>query len=498
MQLQFHRSPVPFIKPVKWENKNVEQTQELRIHDAMPDIGRVLGAWGQVILRSKEWQRGEVTLSGGVQVSVLYIPEDGAEPQMVETWIPFQVKWDIPETDSDGTVCACCLLRSADARNTSARKMLVRVNVGVSGQLWAPAEQWQYAPADVPEDVCLLKRCHRVDVPREAGEKAFSLEEELVLPGSAPKMEKLLHCHLQPELIEQKIMSDKVVFRGMGLLHVLYRGEDGQLHTWDFELPFSQYGELSGEYGDGTQARLTPAVTSLETELDPEGRVRMKAGLVGQYLICQSAELEVIEDAYSPKRQVTPLMEDMFLFAVTDAQQKTVPAAQTLQADGTPVDVMLYPDHPHVQQLGKDTQLQMTGQFQVLYRDGEGQYRTAVSRWENGQPVTDADAQQVLVRVAPTGRPGCTADGTGLTVSGDILTDMMTASFRELPAVAGLDMAEAAEPDPERPSLILRRAGQDSLWEIAKGAGSTVEAIMEANRLDAEPAPDRMLLIPVL
>lgn len=498
MQLQFHRSPLPFIKPVKWEIKNVEQTQELRIHDAMPDIGRVLGTWGQVILRSKEWQRSDVTLSGGVQVSVLYIPEDDKEPQIVETWIPFQVKWDIPEMDSDGTVCACCLLRSADTRNTSSRKMLVRVNVGVSGQLWMPAEQWQHTPAEVPEDVCMLKRSHRVNVPREAGEKAFSLEEELVLPGSAPKMEKLLHCHLQPELIEQKIMSDKVVFRGMGLLHVLYRGEDGQLHTWDFELPFSQYGELSGEYGDGSLARIIPAVTSLETELDVEGRVRMKAGLVGQYMICQPVEIETVEDAYSPRRQVTPTVEDMCLFAVTDVQQKTVQAEQMLQADGVPVDVALYPDHPYMQQIGKDTQLQMSGQFQLLYRDGEGQYRSVVSRWEDRYPMTDADAQQVLAKAEPTGKASCTVDGAGFTLGGDILTDIMTVSAWEIPAVTGLELAEISEQDPDRPSLILRRAGKDSLWEMAKSSGSTVEAIMEANGLTDQPEADRMLLIPVM
>ena len=307
MQLQFDKAALPIMKRVKREMKNVEQTQELRINDGMPDIGRVLGAWGQVILRTKEWQRVGAGVTGGVQVSVLYVPEDGKDVQMVETWIPFQVKWELPETDAEGTACVCCLLRSADARNTSSRKILVRVNVGVCGQLWEPGEVWQYTPPELPQDICLLKRMHSVNIPREAGEKAFSLEEELVLPGSAPTLKKLLHYHLQPELIEQKIISDKVVFRGVALLHILYCGEDDQLHTWDFELPFSQYGELRNEYVDDGWASITMAVTSLEAEPDVEGRVQMKAGLVGQYLICQRSELEAVEDAYSPSRKAKPI-----------------------------------------------------------------------------------------------------------------------------------------------------------------------------------------------
>ena len=39
--------------------------------------------------------------------------------------------------------------------------------------------------------------------------------------------------------------------------------------------------------------------------------------------------------------------------------------------------------------------------------------------------------------------------------------------------------------------------GQESLWDIAKATGSTVEAIMEANHLSETPAPDTMVLIPI-
>ena len=63
--------------------------------------------------------------------------------------------------------------------------------------------------------------------------------------------------------------------------------------------------------------------------------------------------------------------------------------------------------------------------------------------------------------------------------------------------VTGVEMGEVREPAPDRPSLILRRVGEDGLWETAKAAGSTVEAIQKANGLQEEPGPGRLLLIPV-
>ena len=59
-------------------------------------------------------------------------------------------------------------------------------------------------------------------------------------------------------------------------------------------------------------------------------------------------------------------------------------------------------------------------------------------------------------------------------------------------------MGAEQEPDPQRPSLILRRAGENSLWELAKENGSTVDAICRANDItDDADLGQQMLLIPV-
>lgn len=46
MELQFQKTGIPCLKEVLREPKNQEQTQELRLPEAYPDVGRVLGAFG--------------------------------------------------------------------------------------------------------------------------------------------------------------------------------------------------------------------------------------------------------------------------------------------------------------------------------------------------------------------------------------------------------------------------------------------------------------------
>ena len=66
MELQFSKNTFPYLRRAVWEVKNEEQTQEVKLTDSLPDIGRILGAWGQPLIRSKEWRGNSMAASGGV------------------------------------------------------------------------------------------------------------------------------------------------------------------------------------------------------------------------------------------------------------------------------------------------------------------------------------------------------------------------------------------------------------------------------------------------
>ena len=83
-------------------------------------------------------------------------------------------------------------------------------------------------------------------------------------------------------------------------------------------------------------------------------------------------------------------------------------------------------------------------------------------------------------------------------LSPQLAVGMEIGTDQTFPMITGLELGELQEPDQNRPSLILRSCGADTLWELAKASGSTVAAISAANGLAGEPAPEQMLLIPVI
>lgn len=498
MELQFKRSACPCLDTAVREVRNMELTQEIRLPDGMPDIGHILCAWGQTVLRGKEWRSNSVSFSGGMMVWVLYAPEDGTEERCIEDWIPFQMNWDLPENSPEGVIRIHCIPRFVDARSVSARKIMVRAGAAAQVEAFVPMEASVWEPEQMLQDVELLSSRWPVRIPQEAGEKSFLLDEDLEVPGSAPVPERIICFRMDPKVAEKKVMGNKLVFRGNGNLHVLYRSTEGQLHGWDFDLPFSQFTELNGEYGADGQADLVLSPTSLELEMGESGRMRFKGGIVSQYLITDKQMITTTEDAYSPGRELELRREDLELPTILENRRENIYGEQTIPADANVIaDVSFLPDFPRQRPVENGMELELPGQFQVLYYGTDGSLRAGNARWEGRHRVKADENTRVLVAPGTGELPRAVTGDGQIIVSCEVPLEMTSATRQSIPMVTGLELGQARRKDPDRPSLILRRAGEDRLWDIAKSSGSTMEAIRRINGLQEEPAPNRMLLIPI-
>lgn len=498
MELQFNKKTVPCLRNVLNQMQTQELTQDVKLPDAMPDVGRVLGTWGQVLIRSKEWRSGEIHISGGVMAWVMYAPEDGSDARSMETWIPFQMKWELPDTQRDGAISVDPRIKSMDCRSTSARKLLLRCNISLLADAWEPVEEEIPEPVTMPEDIQLLKETYPMTLPIEAGEKQFQMDEELTVSGSYPGVERIIRYSLTPELVEQKVLAGRLVFRGAANLHMLYSSEDAKLHSWESQIPFSQYVDLDRDYGPNAFAQIHIIPTGIELEKGEEGRIRLKVSMIAQYVVFDRMTMELITDAYSPRRSTAPILRQMNLPSVLDNPRQSLTMEQSVRSDGDEiVDMNWTGEHPVKRQMGDSAQMEMNGQFQVLYYDKSGDLQCGTARNEEKWQLPSNNVNSIHAYLHPEIQIQGNGDGDNIRMSAEANVDSMVFSNTGMPVLVGLEMGEIVEPDPERPSLVLRRAGQKRLWDLAKECGSTVDAIKTANGLQQEPGSNQMLLIPV-
>jgi len=498
MELQFQSTTCRCLKAAAREVRNTELTQEVRLSDGMPDIGRVLTSWGQIILRSKEWQGDFVTVSGGIMVWILYAPEDGTPPRCVDAWVPFQLKWDLEETGNEGAIRVYPLLRFVDSRGVSARKMMIRAGVAAMGEALSPLQAQIFSPGELPEDVQLLRNTYPIRLQKEAGEKTFLLDDDLQLSAGSVQPERLLSYTILPQLQEKRVAGDKLIMRGAGKIRVVYRCSEGKIHGADLEIPISQYAQLEDTYGVDAQADVMMGVTSLELLQTEGAQLRIKCGLVAQYLITDRYLAEVTEDAYSPHREVELNMEELKLPSILEQRTEPVQVQQQIPGvNGDVIDVAFLPDFPRQKRMGDHMELEFPGQFQLLYYAPDGSLQSATSRWESStQLMADAESQLSFL-VQPSGSIQPLSGADELSVTTQMKLEMCVRAQEGIPMVTALEVGQLCDMDSNRPSLILCRSQGDTLWNIAKRCGSTVDDIMRINHLEGQPQQNQMILIPV-
>lgn len=495
MEMQFQKTVVPYLQTVTQQMQTQEQTQQVRLSDAMPDVGRVVASWGQVLLKGKEWRSDSFCVSGGVKAWVLYAPEDGTQVRCVESWLPFQMKWDLPDVQQDGTVVACPMPTVVEARMLSDRKLMVRANVRIMACAMVAGEKAIYVPKELPQDMQMLCNTYPMRLPVEAGEKAFEMEDNIALPPAEQPVETLLRYCMEIVLSESKLVADKLVFRGVAHLHLLYMGTDSRLHSWNTELPFSQYAQLEEAYESCAEAKICFGVTALEMDPAEDGTFQLKTGITAQYVIYDQKQVSVVQDMYSPTRTVDLKFEQLQLPAVLDETNRNVrvditPETIPLQT----VDTVFVPDVPQMHRENGDVHIRLGGILHLLGINEDGGLYNENCHWEDTLSIPAGELSDVCVHL----HSDTLHQSTGTGMRTELQLNLMTTMGQPMSVVTGAELEEAKQPDPNRPGLILRRLGQESLWELAKRTGSTVEAIQKLNGLQQEPAADKMLLIPIM
>lgn len=489
--MEFSKSVIPCLRQFLCQTGNHEVTQELRLGEEMPDAGKVLGCWGQLLARGKQWRDRSVSFTGGCTVWVLYEPEDHSQPYMVEGYVPVQLQWDLPEQKENGDICVALRFAGLDARIVTPRKLMLRANIGSQVRVYVPDQVESYSWKNVPEDVQLLEKTYPVTLLRYAGEKIASPEEQFSLPSAR----KILCCCMNPKVTESRLSGGRLLIKGVGKLQLLCQGQDEKLFTADFDLPFSQLADVDPEFIEQGMADVVVCTTALEPELMEDGQLRVRADLVCQYGVYQRKELSYVEDAYSTLHDLSPVKEQLRLPVLLDQSRELVSAEINWEEDNADVvNSRLLTGFPQLRHQEDGMVMEMTGICQVLYYDRDGNLHSSNLPWTNTIPLAASDNCRICTSVTDGDAP-CVKHGS---VTANLELQELCMVGDEKTVVTGFQIGDEKRPDPTRPTLILRRAGNRDLWELAKAYGSTVDAIVNVNGLTDGPMEDAFLLIPVM
>ncbi len=502
MELVLETKSADFLREVFCGAIAQEETGETIVPDSFPDVGRILQAFGAVVLRGKDYRAGSLSISGGVHAGVLYVPEDQGAPRALHLYLPFTVRMENPALSENTRAAVDCRVRSVDARIVNSRKVLVRVSLCGTVVGYEPAcQELTLQPPEEAGDLQTRTAVYRVTRALEYAEKPFPMAEEAELPAGRAPMEELCQYQADVEVVESKLVGSKGVFKGTVQLKLLYLTEEEELVSWSCQLPFSQYVDLDHEY-DEEELLVHVALTDLNVE-DANGqgkRLLVNFQMLAQCTVVGPEQLEILEDAYSLYHDFTPQWRPVEAAGRLDSQQFTETIRAQLQAPvKAVVDTQVYLGDPVAQRDGEAVTVTLPAQAAVLYRDEDDELQGAVVRLEAACRTDASETCLCRPTARLSGEAFAVPSGDGLEVRCTVTMTVDTVSQETFSTLAGGQMSDERLDTADRPSVILRTVGEgDTLWSLAKGCRTTAEAIRAANGLEDDAPLTGMILIPVM
>lgn len=504
MELELDRTQLSGYETVLDTTVNHEETMEMIVPDACPDILRICDTEGAVCLKSKEALDGRAEVLGSVKAAVLYLPDGEEGMRRLEVTLPFTCGADSPAVNPQCSIVAVPRVTGAETRSLNPRKVLVRVNLAISIQVFAPVYGAICSGVSGQEDAGLEQRVERCEtcVTACVQEKPFTFSDEIALPGSKPEAEELLKHRIALRCNEAKVIGSKLIFKGEAQLQALYRAEGGQLCGAEFELPFSQIMEVSGA-GEESTCQVHVLLTSAECVLGGDGRTfSLSLGLLAQAVVREERSLELLSDVYSTAYDLSAETESYNMGRLADWGRKEQVVREILEV-GVPAREVFdaYAAIGPVTQSREGSRVTVTAQtaVTVLYLSEEGS-RSSVTRTVQAACTLELEEGVGCSCVCSCPTPVfATPTSGGIEVRFQVDFQYVALESRKVLGISAIRMDEGAPRDTSgRPSIVLRMVGaQESLWDIAKAYATTQQDIMQANEMEDETMPGgRLLLIP--
>lgn len=511
MDLYLNKESINYAREVLNTNVAQEETMEMIVPDAQPDILRIVDTDVNTYVRSKDTETGRITLTGTASVTVIYLPEGLSTLRRLNVEVPFSIAAADAEITPESKVIANVNAISVDSSVINTRKLIVRVNLLANLVCYSDSESEFFTGLPETDEIdieALTENCN-ISVVTDVSEKTFVISDELTLSASNPPIGNILKATAQLVPNEVKQVGNKLIVKGTSAVQLMYNPADGGEATGaDFNTEFSQILEIE-EAGDNADFDVALILTSAYFDIAPdmaqtEGRrVNAEIHAVAQCATVIKKNVSYIADVYSTKFDLESSTTDTVIPEKMKADKPGVAARgfiDTPTAVSQVLCVTVRPGEVNVTEDGNVADLKTDLNASAVYIDDEGRISSANGKIPAATRIDTANTGHCKGSAVCDGDIFASATSNGIDIRANVSFSAEMTGVKSISQVYGVSYDEDEPKDHSKmPSLSLTRPRSvDSMWKLAKRHNSTPELIATANGLEStnELQPGQMLIIP--
>jgi hypothetical protein len=477
---------------------------DFNVPDVKPDIYKMIKEQGAIKINDVKMLNGKLMVKGVLYFNMLYLSDESVRPvHNMSGEVPFDEMIHLDEACAGDEAIINWELEDLTPGLINSRKISVKAIVRLTVLVEELYDEATAVSIEGDENIQFVNKNITVTDIAVDKKDTYRVKDQIHLPSNKGNISEILYSELELRNPEVRLLDDKFNVKGEILVFILYasENEDNPVEYFETEVPFNTTVECSGCTEDMIDnIDFVIASKSLEVMPDADGEERIidvEAVIEMGIKIYEEEELELLNDVYSPAKDLVPVLKNAHYEEILVKNNSKVRVNDRVKINGSQPEIL-----------------------QVCHAAGEIKVDD-IAQVENGLEVNGVLEVQILYICADDNKPlnsvkgiipfTQTVEAKGIRATSiyrvkpalEQLSVMMLDS-EEIEVKAGIGLnaivfdsitepiitdIEVYDLDYEKlqsmPSIVgyIVKA-QDSLWNIAKKYYTTVDTIKELNDLE--------------
>ncbi len=291
---------------------------DFNVPDVKPDIYKVIKEQGAVKINDVKMLNGKLMIKGSLYFNMLYLSDENVRPvHNMSGEVPFDEMIHLDEACAGDEAVINWELEDLTTGIINSRKIsakaIVKLTVLVE-ELYDESTAVSIEGDD--DDVQFVNKNITVTDIAVDKKDTYRVKEQIHLPSNKGNISEILYSELELRNPEVRLLENKFNIKGEILVFTLYasENEDNPVEYFETELPFGSTIDCNGcmeEMIDNIDFSI--ASKSLEVMPDADGEERIidvETVLEMGIKIYGEEELELLNDVYSPVKELVPVFKD--------------------------------------------------------------------------------------------------------------------------------------------------------------------------------------------
>ena len=480
---------------------------DITLPDYCPEIQRIVKCNVTTGITAVLNNSGRVTADGNAVIRIIYVGDNGKISGYEQSY-PIQKFIESSKITSDSAVSVTVRTDYVNCRAVNPRRIDIRAMFSFCFKAIKKRDDEILCSSD---GAGIQTSAKEFDFASLTGvcEKSFSIGEVVEIQSGKSSVSRIMNISACAIANDVKIINNKALIKGECTVKIYYIAENsGDVESAEHSMPISQIVELDG-INENSVCSIRLSVSSCDSvvKADAAGEMRL-IDIDTRISVCLLAfdevPLNLINDAYSTEYEVRNTTKSMELLTLNGMLDTAFTNKIVLESIGVTVDSVLavWCTDLRYNFTAKEDKCVISGTYlaTVIYRDSENNVSVIQKPVDFDYSVNMNEKSERIVCHGFAQISACSCS-----VSGDSRLELKTEIF-----VSGLVLSSAIQKyigSIEIPGDSMREKDcaltiyycekGESIWNIAKKYGTTVDAVMNENGFACDVTEhDGMMLIP--